>query len=502
MSRSKKSKSKKPKPIVALIIIILLICILTYPYISGTDSESPLHEHSVIFMDGNSEYASVSITSGGTISDSFPKNPEFKDEYVFTGWNTKSDGSGTKITADTKIQSDLTVYAVWIEKGEMSGNGYLSTAEQSYKISENIVEIVLEDLNPSPEINSVTVSVYDPNYEAKYEGTFNGSEYTLSLGTVNLEYYDTDLDGIMESGEKLIIKSDEGFCTGIWNIEIRYEEYTSGNVDFRFHIFEGDVEKYEENVRITFLDVGQADSALIMTSDNKTILIDAGVPLYKKSEYVPILLKQLEDAGVEKIDAMILTHPDYDHIAGAEAVLEKYDVYSVYTCATKSTSETYKKLMSAIDAEGCKKRIGDFKAGDYLNLSATESFRVLAVDEYVSNDKSNAASVVLRMSCESTSVLFTGDIPSEVEKTIISEYPLESDVDILKVAHHGSGGSNCEEFLQAATPVVSVISCGEGNSYGHPHEEALDRLEVYSATIIRTDVDGSWTHISYGGIIE
>ena len=496
MSRSKKSKSKKSKPIAALIIIILLACILVYPHLAGNDV------HSVKFMDGDSEYASLEIKTGDSIGDAFPKNPDIKDEYVFSGWNTKADGSGVRIVASTVIESDVTAYAIWIVKGDVSGNGYISTAEQSYKISENMVEIILDDLDPSPEISSVTVSLYDPNDETKYQGTFGGSEYTLSLGTSTIEYNDTDLDGIMESGEKLIITSDERFCTGIWNIEIRYEDYNSGNVDFRFHIFEEGRERYEENVRITFLDVGQADSALIQTSDDKTILIDAGVPMNKKSEYVPLLLNQLEEAGVKEIDAMILTHPDYDHIAGAEAVLEKYDVYSVYTCATDSASQTYKKLRAAIDAEGCKQRIGDFKAGDYLNLSSTESFRVLAVDEYVSGDKSNAASVVLRMCCESTSILFTGDIPSEVEKTIISEYHLEVDVDILKVAHHGSRGSNCEEFLQAATPIISVISCGEGNGYGHPHEEALDRLEKYSPTIIRTDINGNWTCNSYGGIIE
>lgn len=341
--------------------------------------------------------------------------------------------------------------------------------------------------------------MYDPETGKQCSGSFGGAEYTLSFDNVSVSFQDIDNDGLMDTDEKLTFVADEGLTAGIWNVELDYESYETGNNQFHFHIFENGVDSYTENVRVNFLDVGQADSAVIFTSDNKTILIDAGVPLNKKTEYVPILLDQLEKLNVERIDAMILTHPDYDHIAGAEAVLERYDVLNVYTCKKAGTSTTYKNLLEAIDNEGCGKHIGDFSAGDYLNLSTTENFRVLSVD---SKSDNNSASVVIRMSCESHSFLFTGDAPEKVEKEMLQNYTEELDVDVLKVGHHGSSTSSSEEFLQVVTPSVSVISCGEGNSYGHPHEEALERLEVYSDVIVRTDLTGAYSYTSSGKIIE
>ena len=198
---------------------------------------------------------------------------------------------------------------------------------------------------------------------------------------------------------------------------------------------------------------------------------------------------------------MILTHPDYDHIAGAEAVLDEYDVLSVYMCKKTAKSATYTNLLSAIDQEGCEKHIGDFSAGDYLNLSTTENFRVLSVDSKTKND-ANSASIVIRMSCESHSFLFTGDAPDNVEMEMLQSYSDELDTDILKVGHHGSKSSSSSDFLQAVTPSISVISCGKDNSYGHPHEEALERLNTYSEEVVRIDISGAYSYTSSGKIID
>lgn len=97
--------------------------------------------------------------------------------------------------------------------------------------------------------------------------------------------------------------------------------------------------------------------------------------------------------------------------------------------------------------------------------------------------------------------MFTGDAPSEVEQIIIKDFTRDADVDVLKVGHHGSRTASSEEFLKIATPEISVISCGAGNSYGHPHAEALERLEKYSTEIIRIDEVGKYTYVSEGGTI-
>ncbi|WP_400208078.1 ComEC/Rec2 family competence protein [Candidatus Methanomassiliicoccus intestinalis] len=382
--------------------------------------------------------------------------------------------------------------------GGISGNGFISTADQSHKIDDKTVEITLGELKPIPKVTDATIVLYNPENDVKYSESFEGSEYKITFEDITVTFDDTNGDGLMDAEEKLVFENDDAFGAGIWNIEVNYDGYSNGTNTYRFHIFENNVEEYTENVRINFLDVGQADSALIFTSDNKTIMIDAGIPLNKTS-YIPKLLDQLEKLGVEKIDALILTHPDYDHIAGAAAVLEKYEVGSFYTCKKDSPSATYSKLVEAVNNEKCETHYGDFSAGDYLNLSTTESFRVLAVDAL--NTDANSASVVIRMSCASSSIMFTGDAPSEVEQIIIKDFTRDADVDVLKVGHHGSRTASSEEFLKIATPEISVISCGAGNSYGHPHAEALERLEKYSTEIIRIDEVGKYTYVSEGGTI-
>lgn len=494
--------SKSAKGLIAIIILLILACLFIYPLLSDEISdEEKSDSYIVAFMNGDAEYSKIEINSADPIiGSSMPEVPSAEESKIFLGWNTKADGSGSNITSETQIEKDITVYAIWINKGESSETGFTSNSSQSFKIDDKTVEIVLGNLYPTPRIGDVTVIVYDPETGKQCSGSFSGSEYTLLFDNVRVSFQDVDKDGLMDSDEKLIFKADDGLATGIWNVEVDYDSYETGSNQFHFHIFEEDVESYTENVRVNFLDVGQADSAIIFTSDNRTILIDAGVPLNKKTQYVPKLLDQLEKLNVEKIDAMILTHPDYDHIAGAEAVLERYDVLNVYMCEKASTSTTYKNLLEAIDNEGCEKHIGGFSAGDYLNLSTTENFRVLSVDSKTKND-ANSASVVIRMSCESHSFLFTGDAPEKVEEEMLKNYSEELDVDVLKVGHHGSSTSSSEEFLQIVTPSVSIISCGAGNSYGHPHEEALERLETYSDVIIRTDLTGAYSYVSSGKIV-
>ena len=493
--------SKSAKSLIAIAIILVLACILLYPSLSDElSSEEKPDGYTVTFMNDNIEYATVNVdATSPVIGKNMPDAPPVEGNRIFVGWNTKTDGSGSNITLDTQIDRDIIVYAIWTVKGESTDTGFISTSDQSFKIDDKTVEIVLGNLDPIPRLDEVTVVIYDPETGKRCSGSFSGSEYTLSFDNVNVSFQDIDKDGLMDSNEKLIFKADDGLATGIWNVELNYNNYQAGNNQFHFHIFENGIESYTENVRVNFLDVGQADSALIFTSDNKTILIDAGVPLYKKTQYVPILLDQLEKLNVEKIDAMILTHPDYDHIAGAEAVLETYDVLKKYMCKTVGESTTYTKLLNARDKEGCEKHIGDFSSGDYLNLSTTENFRVLSVD---SKNDANSASIVIRMSCESSSFLFTGDAPKKVEKEMLQNYSEELDVDVLKVGHHGSSTSSSEEFLQVVTPHISVISCGKDNRYGHPHEETLERLEIYSDVIIRTDFTGAYNCISSGKIID
>lgn len=114
----------------------------------------------------------------------------------------------------------------------------------------------------------------------------------------------------------------------------------------------------------------------------------------------------------------------------------------------------------------------------------------------------NDSSIVVRFTAESRSFLFTGDVSSEVEGLLVEHYPNDIDVDVLKVGHHGSRYSSSNAFLGVVTPELAVIEVGAGNSYGHPHQEALDRLSAHGATIIRTDQAGTYVVTVTGAVIS
>jgi beta-lactamase superfamily II metal-dependent hydrolase len=273
-----------------------------------------------------------------------------------------------------------------------------------------------------------------------------------------------------------------------------YGGHVSGNVSFHFHILPPGITSIAENAEVDFIDVGQGDAELIHTSDGKHILIDAGPNGAESS-----LLQFLGGKGVTTLDAMIMTHPDADHIGGAEEVLETLEVKSVYHPGLVKNTSTFWGFISAAKMEGCPIYTdSQIKAGDYLNLSVSEDLRVLSIN---ASAESNEASIVLRMDASSKSFLFTGDIGFEVENELLANFHDSLDVDVLKVAHHGSRTSSSMEFLEAVTPSVAVIEVGT-NTYGHPTGETLSRLATVGASIIRTDQAGTNVVSSNGGAVQ
>ncbi|MBP5305855.1 MAG: MBL fold metallo-hydrolase [Lachnospiraceae bacterium] len=233
-------------------------------------------------------------------------------------------------------------------------------------------------------------------------------------------------------------------------------------------------------IRVHMLDIGHGDAILIQVS-NKNILIDTG-----EEKYYEQLKTQLDHFRVKKVDSLILTHPDSDHIGSADKVIANYDVTNVYMPKKSSSSREYSETISALSSA----RITPVNPneGDFLPLACDLTAQVLSVDE---GDTNNSASIVMRLDYYNNSFLFTGDAPAKVENTIMSKYDV--DVDVLKVAHHGSDYSSPILYLKTVSPEFALISVGAGNSYGHPCDTTINRLEKFAKNILRTDLNGTIT---------
>ncbi len=246
-------------------------------------------------------------------------------------------------------------------------------------------------------------------------------------------------------------------------------------------------------ISIHFIDVDQADAALILDGD-KVMLIDAGN--YPNDEHKAYMLKYLKERGVETIDYLVLTHAHGDHIGGAPEVINTFDVKNCIISKQPHTSKTYEKTLDAL--EDNEVNVIPAEAGDTYTLDSA-TFEILGAlqEEY---EDLNDSSVVLRLDFGKRSVLFTGDAETVSEAEMVEKYKNTDklDADVLKVGHHCSGSSTSQAFLSLVSPSVALISCGVNNSYGHPHRTVLDRLGGARAEILRTDLHGTVVMITDG----
>jgi len=237
------------------------------------------------------------------------------------------------------------------------------------------------------------------------------------------------------------------------------------------------------DLAVYFIDVGQGDSILIRTPEYNYILIDTG-----SRKYADTVINFLENLGVTTIHTFVATHPHEDHIGGAKEIFQAFDIQNVYHPGYYLSSTTYRDFLTAAENEGCPIYTdNEVDPGDYMDISYYTTCQILNIDQNASN--ANEASIVMRLDYNQISFLFTGDIDDTVEAKIVSNYNV--DIDILKVAHHGSAYGSSDYFLYEATPSISVISVGRDNKYGHPSEETIDRLRNIGSEIYRTDQNGN-----------
>ena len=230
--------------------------------------------------------------------------------------------------------------------------------------------------------------------------------------------------------------------------------------------------------RVHFLDVGQGD-AILIDCGQVEVLIDGGDN--KAGSTVVSALRPLVDG---KLDYIIATHPDADHIGGLDDVLAAFEVGEVIDSGRSATSATYKDYMTAVQNEpGCTLSYDEDRT---IILGPNTILSIIETGDNWSN--ANDSSVVSELICGDVTVLFTGDISQKVEQECLS---LFGDVDVLKVGHHGSATSSSAAFLKVVKPEVAVASYKVGNSYRHPTASALQRLFDCGATVYGTGKSGT-----------
>ncbi len=245
---------------------------------------------------------------------------------------------------------------------------------------------------------------------------------------------------------------------------------------------------------VVFLDVGQGDAIFIETSTGQQILIDGG-----PNKKVLAELGKVMPFYDRSIDVVIETHPDSDHISGLPEVLNRYNVDLIIEPGVESDTAVYKTFESLITEKNIKKVLA--RRGMKLVLSNNTYLLILFPVVDVSGMDTNDASIVAKLVYGKTSFLFTGDSPKKIEDYLIFLDKKSLDVDVLKLAHHGSKTSSSESFIGYTSPEYAVISVGKDNKYGHPNKEVLDILEKFGIQILRTDLLGSIIMKSDGNII-
>lgn len=242
-----------------------------------------------------------------------------------------------------------------------------------------------------------------------------------------------------------------------------------------------------QELTVHFIDVGQGDAILIQCAGH-AMLIDAGDN--SKGTTVQLYLRK---QGVEKLDYLIGTHPDADHIGGLDVIITKFDCGVVMMPEVTRENATYRDVVSAMEYKNYQNTVpvagAEYELGD-------ARFTIVAPNGNYEEGYNNYSIGILLVYGENR-FLFTGDAEEEAEADMLANN-ISLEADVLKIAHHGSSTSSGGAFLDAVSPKYAVISCGEGNDYGHPHSETLNKLRQREIKVFRTDEQGSITVISDG----
>lgn len=250
---------------------------------------------------------------------------------------------------------------------------------------------------------------------------------------------------------------------------------------------------------VYFFDVGQGDSTLIISPSGKTMLVDGGMGgegYKKKDKAKTVIIPFLKSKGIKKLDEVVMTHADFDHIGGLSYLIENTKAGSEYPLEIKEfldpgqphTTYLYRDLLNSVKKRTeVKYRIA--KRGDLIDLGDGVRAELVAPD-HIYKDPNNS-SIVIKLTCGKVSFLLPGDAETESEEAMVRKYGTGLKSTVLKAGHHGSANSSSAGFLKEVKPEVVVVSVGEKNKFKLPFKEAMQRLEATGAKLYRTDYQGT-----------
>ena len=249
---------------------------------------------------------------------------------------------------------------------------------------------------------------------------------------------------------------------------------------------------YGEDLSVTLLNVGQADSILVQTA-GKRVLIDAGETSTQARDI-------LKSKGIQSLDLVVATHPHADHIGGMKNVVEAFNIKVYLDNGFPHTTSMYTKLMEAVENKVSLGQMRYIKGrkGQRLNFGPEAYFEILWPDDVgLSGTRSdiNSNSVILKLTHKDVCFAFMGDAEAETETKVIQAI---GKCQVLKVSHHGSPHSSIPELIQTLHPQIALISVGLGNKHGHPGPRVIEELSAIGTQIYRTDLMGEITAISDG----
>lgn len=275
----------------------------------------------------------------------------------------------------------------------------------------------------------------------------------------------------------------------VGNEEVHIQESDAQEVQPQKEAVQAEVKKKDSELVVHFIDIGQGDATLIICGES-AMLIDSG-----DSGKGTFLQNYLQKQGITKLDYLILTHPDADHIGAAPVIITKFEIDTVFMSNYTKDNMTYRKLIQALDDKRLNYSVP--VPGEEYSLG-NAVFRIAAPNGNYSNP--NDASVALVLTHGENSFLFTGDAEETAENDILAS-GIDVRADVYQAGHHGSRTSSGQEFLDAVSPEYAVISCASDNEYGHPHAQTLNRFRAMGIQLFRTDEQGSLVATSDGKTI-
>jgi len=241
------------------------------------------------------------------------------------------------------------------------------------------------------------------------------------------------------------------------------------------------------DLKVHFIDVGDADCILIQ-QENRTMLIDAGNNLDED-----VIKAYLLKLGISRLDIIIGTHVDEDHIGSMDAIIKDFDIGKIYMPESNTATKYLEDVMDAVEKKGIQ--VTTPTSGETIKLGKAVCTILAPVNRGYQN--LNNYSIVIKVKYGSTSFLFTGDAESISEREMMRR-GFDLSADVLKLGHHGSIRSTTDEFLKRVNPQYAVIMVGRNNHYRHPHKRTMEKLKIKGIKVYRTDENGTVVATSDG----